>query len=137
MWYVIQVMGGQEKSSLNLMQRLVSSEVLQETFIPQRETMRHRGGAWVKTLEILFPGYLFVVTDDPERLAVQLRNVPAFTRLLGNGGVFLPLAEEEVALIKVLGGGATSLKCPRGLSKVMRCAFSGDRCVITMESSPR
>lgn len=116
MWYVIQVMGGQEKASLNLMRRFVEQDVLEETFIPQRETMRHRNGAWETVTETLFPGYLFVVTDDPTQLFDQLRKVPAFTRLLGNDeSRFVPLAKEEVALIKALGGDEHVIEMSEGV----------------------
>ena len=104
MWYVIQVAAGQEKATLDLVQRFVDGRTLKEAFIPQREIMRHRAGEWVKSHEILFPGYLFVITKDPDELFAQLVKVPAFTRLLGSDEAFVPLTSEEVHLINAFAG---------------------------------
>lgn len=104
MWYVVQVLGGQEKATLELVERFVADDAYGEVFIPQREVMRHRSGEWVKTLEILFPGYLFVVTRDPGRLFGQLAAVPAFTRLLGSDEAFVPLSDEEMRIIRAFMG---------------------------------
>lgn len=100
MWYVIQVRPGQEKATLELVERFVDGKTLKEAFIPRRETMRHRAGEWENVDEILFPGYLFVVTSSPEELFAQLAHVPAFTRLLGSDAAFVPLMQNEVALIQ-------------------------------------
>ncbi len=104
MWYVVQVLGGQEKATLEVVRGLIDENVLAEAFIPQREVMRHQAGEWIKTREILFPGYLFVDAANPERLFGELSRVPTFTRLLGTDGGFVPLSDEEVGLIRALTG---------------------------------
>lgn len=99
MWYVVQVVGGKEKHVLELMQTFVEDGLMEECFIPQYEIMKRIRGEWRKRLEVLLPGYIFVVTKKPDRLAYELRKVPAFTKLLGNNDVFIPLADQEVAFI--------------------------------------
>lgn len=99
MWYVIQTVGGQENQVINLMSRLVDDGLVAETFVPKYEVMKRIGGEWRKRTEVLLPGYLFVVTDNPGLLKEQLRRVPKFTRLLGNDDMFIPLNDEEVAFI--------------------------------------
>ena len=104
MWYVIQVLAGQEKATLDLVCRCVSPSAYEDVFIPQREIMRHRAGEWVRTYETLFPGYLFVVTRHPDELFSQLTGVPAFTRLLGSDEAFIPLTVQEEQLIQAFAG---------------------------------
>lgn len=104
MWYVVQVVGGQEKSTLELVQHFVDGATLKEAFIPQREIMRHRDGKWVKGYEILFPGYLFVDASNPDKLFSELVQVPAFTRLLGSDEAFIPLTRQEMGLINAFAG---------------------------------
>lgn len=99
MWYVIQTMGGQENQVLALMQRFVDESLVKEAFIPRYEAMKRIKGAWQKRTEALIPGYVFVVTKDPGKLKAELRRVPRFTRLLGNGDVFIPLDSQEVAFV--------------------------------------
>ena len=99
MWYVIQVGGGKEKSAHRLIERFVPERLMKELFIPQYEIMKRYEGEWRTCTETLLPGYLFVVTNQPEKLAVALRDVPAFTRLLGNNDMFTPLTDQEVAFV--------------------------------------
>ena len=99
MWYVVQTVGGQEKHVLDLVDRLVGEELIQESFIPQYEVKKRIQGAWKMRTEVLLPGYIFVITDRPGELREALRSVPKFTRLLGNNDVFTPLDDQEVAFI--------------------------------------
>ena len=99
MWYVVQTVGGQEKHVLDLMNKLVDEELIQESFIPQYEVKKRIQGAWKVRTEVLLPGYIFAITDQPGKLREALRSVPKFTRLLGNNDVFTPLDEQEVAFI--------------------------------------
>lgn len=82
MWYVVQTVGGQEKHVLDLINKLVDEELIQESFIPQYEVKKRIQGVWKMRSEVLLPGYIFVITDQPGKLREALRSVPKFTRLL-------------------------------------------------------
>lgn len=99
MWYVVQTVGGQEKQVLDLLEKLIGQDLVQEAFVPQYEVKKRIRGEWRMRTEVLLPGYLFVVTDDPGKLRDELRSVPKFTRLLANNDVFVPLNDQEVAFI--------------------------------------
>ena len=104
MWYVIQTVGGQEQAVRALIERQLSgarSDLVEQCFIPMRERTIKRGGEWKLVQEKLFPGYVFVVTEDAQRLLQELKAFPRFMRLLGesrNG--FVPLCAEEVDFIR-------------------------------------
>lgn len=102
--YAIQVGSGQEAKVEELIRRFVDESVIGEIFVPRFETMRRWKGEWHKRAERLAPGYLFVETHDAEKLALQLRRVPSFTKLLGNNEVFIPLNDEEVAWLNAFTG---------------------------------
>ena len=72
--------------------------------MPRFEAMRRWKGEWHKRTERLTPGYLYVETSDVEKLSLQLRRVPAFTKLLGNNEVFIPLNGDEMALANAFAG---------------------------------
>ena len=96
MWYVAQVRSGQEIRTLDLCRQLVSSEVMKESFIPEYEVPQKMRGEWRLVKRLLFPGYLFFVTDDVESLNKEFMRVPVSTRILGNGeNVFSPLTDKE------------------------------------------
>ena len=52
---------------------------------------------------ILFPGYVFLIAENLEQLAENLRKVTGMTRLLGTGDEIIPLSQEEVELLLKLG----------------------------------
>ena len=85
MWYVIQVRNGNEQNICLQCERQISSQVLESCFIPRYEVKRKVSGTWVTEQKILFPGYLFLISDDLQQLYPELKKVVGLTRLLGTG----------------------------------------------------
>lgn len=102
--YAIQVASGKEAKVEELIRRFVNESAVGEIFVPRFEAMRRWKGEWHKRAERLTPGYLYVETSGVEKLALQLRRVPAFTKLLGNNEVFIPLNDDEVAWLNAFAG---------------------------------
>lgn len=103
MWYVVQVQTGNEIQTKDICNHLIERELLLECFIPQYEKMKRYQGAWHKEKAILFPGYMFVKTNDIELLFLTLRNVPKLTKVLGIGNELVPIhLEEKQFLEKIL-----------------------------------
>lgn len=123
--YVIQVMGGTETRVRDYIRKLMGSCVT-ECYVPRREIFRREKGQWQTVRETLFPGYLFVRTDDIQQVSARLASVPAFTRLLGKSDErILPLSPDEVAWI-------TSLM--ESVTKVVEASvgvIEGDHVVVT------
>lgn len=100
-WYAVQVSTGHEHMVRDMIAQAAGDEApLDECFVPMYRTGQRRGGAWEPCERVLFPGYLIVVTRQIERVERMLRNVKAFTKLLGNDKAFIPLNPEEVAWIE-------------------------------------
>lgn len=53
---------------------------------------------------ILFPGYMFLETDDIDELYLNLRTIPRLTKLLGVGEYIVPLNDEEEDFLMRFGG---------------------------------
>lgn len=112
MWYVIQTTTGKEEELLFLMRNILDETSYQNSFLIKAEWMKHLGGTWLIQVKPLFPGYVFIETDNTEELFIQLKAIPKFAKLLGNGTVkreendeFLPVAigeEEEEFLKRIL-----------------------------------
>lgn len=101
MWYAVQVPTGHEHRVRDLIMQAAGDAVpMDECFVPMYKTGEKRGGTWVPTQKVLFPGYLMVVTRNVDQVEHLLRGVKAFTRLLGNGKAFIPLDDQEVAWIE-------------------------------------
>lgn len=104
MWYVIQVQGGQEEKTAELIRSQVSAHVMEECFIPKKERVKKFRGRWQRVEEILFPGYVFTATNKPEELFLELKNVLRLTKILQDGAFyFIPLSGEEEKLIQSIG----------------------------------
>lgn len=124
MWYVIQVRSGNEADIVRQCRLLVKAEILLECFIPYYEELKRFQGQWHKEKSILFPGYVFLVTDHVVELFHQLKKVPELTRLLGVGNEIVPLNEKEVDFLRRFGK-------DKHLVEVSQGFIVNDRVVVT------
>lgn len=104
MWYVIQTLGGKEEETADMIRRAVSSYNIEECFIPKRERMKKFHGVWNKDTEVLFRGYVFIISGNPEEVYQELKQIPRMTKILGREGeYFFALNQEEEELVKGIG----------------------------------
>lgn len=95
-WYVIQVPTKKEKEVCNRIKGLVDKSYYEECFVPLAEKIYKKDGLVKKTLRPLFPGYLFMISDDIEKVFLRLKKVPYFTKILHEDYYFVPLEDYEV-----------------------------------------
>ena len=101
LWYVIQTYTGKEEKLVEMIRRIVPKELYGECFVTYHEQMRHRQQENQIHIERVFPGYVFITSDEPDRLFLCLKNVPAMSKLISDGTyIFLPLAPEEAAVLE-------------------------------------
>lgn len=105
MWYVVQVIGGQEHAVIRQIQKLVDAETFASCFVPQYEIKKKYSGVWKYRREILFPGYVFIDTKTPNEFSRELYKVSRMTKLLHDGNEhFIPLADDEKTIISAFIG---------------------------------
>lgn len=102
-WYAVQVKTGKEQDTADLCRKIVDDEILLESFIPRYERMKRYQGEWHKEQLPMFPGYIFLVTERVDELFRELKAVPELTKILGDGVMFIPIRDEEKALLLNLG----------------------------------
>ena len=100
MWYVIQVKTGDEKKILVQTEKILSEQILEKSFIPRYERKRRYRGVWHTAKDILFPGYVFLSTEQPEALFLELKKVVGLTKLLRSQEYILPLKKEEEKFLR-------------------------------------
>ncbi len=115
MWYVIQVRTGTEERIRLQCRQKIRPSVMRRCVIPYYEKMRRYEGAWHKEEKVLFPGYVFLVSDDVDQLFHSLKKVIGLTKLIGTGQEIVPLTMQEIALIKKLCGDAELAEISQGL----------------------
>ena len=104
MWYVVQVRTGSEQSMIQQCQKLIPEEVMARCFVPYYEEKRCIQGEWKMQKNLLFPGYIFVITDHIQELHEQLRQVIGFTKMIGVGEEIVSLKQEEINSLESFGG---------------------------------
>lgn len=125
MWYVIQVMGGQEEPVRQQIERLVDHAAYRSCFVPRYEIKKCFKGEWRMCREILFPGYVFVDTARITAFNAGLRSIGSMTKILADGnGAFVPLAEEEKTMIEAFLGKQDSIM------RMSEGVIEGDEIVI-------
>ena len=103
-WYVIQVRSGKEEWVVRCCELLIDDPCLSQSFIPFSKRLRKVRGEWIEREEILFPGYVFLISDDPTRLYQELKKIPDLTKMLGREKEEIyPLQQDEVAFLKAFG----------------------------------
>lgn len=104
MWYVVQVRTGTEESIRMQCEKNISARVLERCFVPYYEEKKRIRGEWTVQKKVLFPGYVFIVSEEMERLYEELKNVVGLTKLLGIGQEIVALDDKEIAFLKRFGG---------------------------------
>ena len=107
MWYVIQVKSGEEQEMKALLDKLRTEGAYGECFVPLFEDVKRSGGKCRIGFRKLFPGYLFVESDDPQKIFDTLMGIKDFTKLLGTveedgSKVFIPIGREDEEFLKTL-----------------------------------
>lgn len=90
-------------------------DILENCFLPRYEEKRKIWGEWKILKKLLFPGYVFVISDDIDQLYQKLKKVIGLTKLIGTGKEIIPLTEEEVRLLMKFGGEEQIVAMSKGI----------------------
>lgn len=130
MWYAMQIKGGSEKKLVQLCRGAIQPSLLKECFYPRYERLRKEKAEQKIVTRSLFPGYVFVDTEDVKRLSSQLWKIPELTKIVRIGSEFIPIEPEEEAFIRIHGGKDHIFTISRGYMigeyvKIEEGAFAG------------
>lgn len=104
-WYAVQVRTGKEDEIVKACRILINSRALNDCFIPRCKRMKKYRGKWHHVEEILFKGYVFMISDYVDELYTELKRIPDLTKILGNDGENIyPIRKEEAMFLTRFGG---------------------------------
>lgn len=115
MWYVMQIRTGSERSILQQCRIRIPETILEKCFVLEYEAKRRVQGVWKTEKKILFPGYVFVVTEELEKLQEYLREVIGLTRMIGAGNEVVALTDSEVEFLMRFGGDDQVVRMSEGI----------------------
>lgn len=107
MWYVIQTITGKEQELVDVIGKVLEEKGKKDgynCFIIRRECVWRMEGGYQVHIKPLFPSYVFVETDTPDKLFYDLKRIPKLTKLLGCDGSFWAVQKEEEELLRKLVG---------------------------------
>ena len=124
--YVMQVATGREQKTLALVERMLGKDARTRFFAPRYRYHKKIHGSWETVEELLTPGYVYF--DAPARavgdLAQQIKQAPAFARVLTQDGKIVPLSAAECDWLVRLTGPTHVVEPSIGV-------IEGDRVTIT------
>ena len=82
-WYAVQVRSGKEDKFVEWCEKKVNHQTYKDIFIPRVMMAKKYQGKWHNEKRVLFPGYVFVITDQVEDLFQELKKIPDLTKMLG------------------------------------------------------
>lgn len=105
MWYVVQTVTGREEELVHMIRDIIPSSLYVDCFVIYYERVWRKQQQSIVHVERLFPGYVFVVSAEPEELFLNLKKVPAMSKLIADGNhTFLSLEiDEETLFQNILG----------------------------------
>lgn len=80
-----------------------NTEVRHCCFIQYYQQKKRFQGEWHIQKRILFPRYVFLIAENPEKLVNGFRKVIGLTKLIGTGDEIVPLVQEEIDLLMKIG----------------------------------
>lgn len=115
MWYAVQVRSGYEEEIKKQCKAIIPGDILEQCFIPYYESMKRYCGEWHKVRKVLFPGYVFMISEDLESLFFNLKHVTGLTKILGTDNDFVSLSEEEVRFLMEFGKAEHVVEMSKGI----------------------
>lgn len=92
-WYVLKTIPGKEEQALELIQRKVDKRLWTKCRILRKQQLFRIHGIYELRRKEMFPGYLFILSGQPEALADFLEKSRDFPQMLGNQGVCITRVE--------------------------------------------
>ena len=102
MWYVIWVTSGKEEEIKDQCQKRLSGDMYKDIFVLRYTRRMKKKGQWQEVTRRLFPGYIFIDTEDIDAVRERLRDIDAMTIVLGDDDKPVPISDSEQAFLQSL-----------------------------------
>lgn len=111
----MQVRQGSEESIRRQCREKLSTGLVKNCYVFYYEEKKHIQGEWIIQEKPLFPGYVFIVTEEAERLSDELLHIKGQTKLLENEDQVVSLSEAEIDFLKSFGGKEQTVEISEGV----------------------
>lgn len=117
-WYALYTEPGREQAAAGLLERVVGHELWSLCRIPRKVKVFRSGGMLHLLEDVMFPGYLFIKTNDSEALSKVLKKSGKFPQFIGNPkDMFAPVDEKDLCFLQDVCG--ENLSRAMGVTKIV------------------
>ena len=107
MWYALQTVSGEEDKVVKIVKSIAPEGLLDDIYYLRYENVWRKQGKSNVSVELMFKGYVFIKTEDIEKLYYSLKKSPKLVTLLSDKNrddeiTFLALSKEEENFIDEL-----------------------------------
>ena len=118
MWYVIWTKANTEILLRDQIKRRVSPEICSDCRVLTRTEQQKWKKEIVSKTKLLFPGYLFVDTNEPEKMNSLIRQINIsdnHPRVIKSGDIYKPITDTEEEILKSLAGNDGNVEISTGI----------------------
>lgn len=107
MWYALQTVSGEEDKVVKIVKSIAPEGLLKDIYYLRYENVWRKQGKSNVSVELMFKGYVFIKTEDIEKMYYSLKKSPKLVTLLSDKNrddeiTFLALSKEEENFIDEL-----------------------------------
>ncbi len=114
-WYVLWIENGKEYEVKERLISVLPKKDYEKIIVPYKNMPKRIAGKWFTTKEKLFAGYIFIVTEDPNKIVPYLEKFSGFVTFLKVGKDISPIFKEEVDFLTTLMGDNEEADLSKGI----------------------
>ena len=114
MWCALKCRRGEEENIMDACRKRIPREMMQDIFVFTYDRLRRYEGEWHMETKLMFPDYVFLETEDIQRLSEELEPYREFVQVLEGSDMLWRVCPQEERFLRRLCGNGHHLSMSRG-----------------------
>ena len=114
MWCALKCRRGEEENIMDACRKRMPRETMQDIFVFTYDRLRRYEGEWHMETKLMFPDYVFLETEDIQRLSEELEPYREFVQVLERSDMLWRVCPQEERFLRRLCGNGHHLSMSRG-----------------------
>ena len=120
MWCALKCRRGEEENIMDACRKRIPRETMQDIFVFTYDRLRRYEGEWHMETKLMFPDYVFLETEDIQRLSEELEPYREFVQVLEGSDMLWRVCPQEERFLRRLCGNGHHLSMSSGYIMVGR-----------------
>lgn len=114
MWCALKCRRGEEENIMDACRKRIPRETMRDIFVFTYDRLRRYEGEWHMETKLMFPDYVFLETEDIQRLSQELEPYREFVQVLEGSDMLWRVCPQEERFLRRLCGNGHHLSMSRG-----------------------